>query len=161
MSNQYNILGIDPGTHRLGWAVVTGSTQHPQLLKSGCLDLPPRTSSSSYLPTIYQELKTIISTYHPTVAGIEKLFAQHNQKTVISVAESRGVVLLTLAEAGIPVFEYSPNTIKSTVAGTGASTKIEVERMVRLLLNLGNAKLLDDTFDALAIALTVQILKKL
>lgn len=156
-----NILGIDPGTHRLGWGIISGTVQKPKLIDCGCFELPPHTESASYLIKTRQFLLDLLSKYDITSAGIEKLFAQHNQKTVISVAENRGVVLLTLAEASIPVHEFSPNTIKSTVAGTGASTKMEVERMVRLLLSLGSIKLLDDTTDALAIALTAQILKKL
>lgn len=155
-----NILGIDPGTHRLGWGIISGTISKPSLVDCGCFELPPRTSQSECLLATRNFLLDLLTKYSLSSVGIEKLFAQHNQKTVISVAESRGVVLLTFAEANISVFEYSPNTVKSTVAGTGASTKTEVERMVRLLLNLGNAKLLDDTFDALAIALTTQILNK-
>lgn len=153
-------LGIDPGSHRLGWAVLTGSTQHPTLLKSGCLDLPTHSTSYTYLPTIYQELQSIISTYHPTVAGIEKLFAQHNEKTVIPVAEARGVILLSLAQAKIELAEYSPNTIKATVAGSGNASKAEVTRMVGLLLGVDTKNLLDDETDAISIALTTQILCK-
>lgn len=153
-------LGIDPGSHRLGWAVITGSTQHPVLIKSGCLDLPPHSTSSSYLPAIYQELQSIITSYHPTVAGLEKLFAQHNQKTVISVAEARGVIQLALSQAMITVTEFSPNTIKATVAGSGSASKSEVTRMVGLLLKLDSSRLLDDETDAIAIALTAQLLCK-
>lgn len=160
MSNQTNILGIDPGTHRLGWGIISGSIQKPILIDCGCFELPPHTESTIYLVETRKFLQNLLAKYQISLVGIEKLFAQHNQKTVISVAESRGVVLLTLAESNIPVHEFSPNTIKSTVAGTGASTKTEVERMVRLLLGMGKAKLLDDVTDALAIALTVQILKR-
>lgn len=154
------ILGIDPGTHRLGWGIISGTIQSPTLIDCGCFEVPPKTESAEYLVATRRFLLDLLKKYEISSVGIEKLFAQHNQKTVISVAESRGVVLLTLAEANIPVHEFSPNTIKSTVAGTGASTKTEVERMVRLLLKLGSVKLLDDTFDALAIALTTQILRK-
>lgn len=153
-------LGIDPGSHRLGWAILTGSTQHPVLIKSGCLDLPPHSTSSSYLPAIYQELQSIITTYRPTVAGLEKLFAQHNEKTVISVAQARGVIELALSQAGITIAEYSPNTIKATVAGTGSASKAEVTRMVGLLLKLDTSTLLDDETDAISIALTARILCK-
>lgn len=160
MSNILNYLGIDPGTHRLGWAVITGNTQHPQLVRSGCLDLPPNSLSSFYLPKIYQELNSIISTYHPAVAGLEKLFAQHNTKTVISVAEARGVIQLSLSQAGISVAEYSPNTVKATIAGSGSASKTEVTRMVGLLLGIETKNLLDDETDAISIALTTQILCK-
>lgn len=158
MSNQNYILGIDPGTHRLGWGIISGNRQKPILIDCGCLELPPHTEPVVYLVETRKFLLNLISKYQISHVGIEKLFAQHNQKTVISVAESRGVILLTFAEASIPISEFSPNTIKSTVAGTGASTKSEVERMVRLLLGMPNQKLLDDTTDALAVALTAQIL---
>lgn len=155
-----NILGIDPGSHRLGWAVVSGTVQHPTLVASGCLDLPPKSLSTSYLPHIYTFVTDLISTYHPTIAGLEKLFAQHNEKTVISVAQARGVIALALSQAGITIAEYSPNTIKATVAGTGSASKAEVTRMVGLLLKLDTSTLLDDETDAISIALTAQILFK-
>lgn len=155
-----NVLGIDPGTHRLGWAVVAGSVQHPTLVASGCLDLPPKSPSTSYLPHIYTFVNDLINTHHPILTGLEKLFAQHNQKTVISVAQARGVIELALSQAGIKIAEYSPNTIKATISGSGSGSKAEVTRMVGLLLKLDTKALLDDETDAISIALTTQILCK-
>ncbi len=155
-----NILGIDPGTHRVGWAVVSGSIQKPTLVASGCLDLPPKSDSASYLPQISALVTSLIQKHNPQVAGLEKLFAQHNQKTVISVSQARGVILLALAQAGLTVCEYSPNTIKATVAGSGSASKAEVRRMVGLLLKLDTTHLLDDETDAISVALTTQLLCK-
>lgn len=148
------ILGIDPGTHRLGWGIISKTGNKSTLVDCGCLEFPPQTESSIYLLRIHKFLTELLSKYQIDYAGLEKLFSQHNQKTVISVAEARGVILMSFAEAGIQCKEYSPNTIKSAVAGSGSAGKGEVERMVRLLLNLGTQKLLDDTTDALAVALT-------
>lgn len=155
-----NVLGIDPGTHRLGWAVVSGTVQHPTLVASGCLDLPPHSTSATYLPQIHTIVTDLLTTYHPLVAGLEKLFAQHNEKTIITVAQARGVIALALVQAGVRIAEYSPNTIKATVAGTGSASKTEVQRMIGLLLKLDTRHLLDDETDAMSIALTTQILCK-
>lgn len=158
MSNQ-KILGIDPGTHRLGWGIIEGTASQPQLVDCGCLEFPPSTPASGYLLQIHQFLTSLLTEHEIETAGIEKLFAQHNQTTVISVAQARGVLLLTLAEHGVPYREFSPNTIKSAVAGSGSAGKLEVARMVRLLLGLGQTKLRDDTTDALAIAITTLTIK--
>lgn len=148
------VLGIDPGTHRMGWGIIYKSGNKASLVDCGCLEFPPQTDSAIYLQGVHKFLTELFTKHQIDLAGLEKLFSQHNQKTVISVAEARGVILMSLAEAGIPCKEYSPNTIKSAVAGSGSAGKGEVERMVRLLLNLGKEKLLDDTTDALAVALT-------
>lgn len=150
------VLGIDPGTHRIGWGIIEGSPSKSRLIDCGCLEFSPHTNSQEYLVGIHHFLQDLVSKYQIGFAGLEKLFAQHNKKSVISVAEARGVILMSLAEAQVACKEYSPNTIKSAIAGSGSAGKSEVERMVRLLLKLDNTKLLDDTTDALAIALTAQ-----
>lgn len=148
------VLGIDPGTHRLGWGVIQGSPQKQTILDCGCIESDASTTSSVYLKKIKSELDQIISKNNPDLLAIETLLFQKNVKTAISVAEARGVMLLAAAEANLNVVEYAPNTIKSTVAGVGNAGKKEVEKMVSLLLGVNTAKLLDDTTDALAVAIT-------
>ncbi|EKD80670.1 MAG: Holliday junction resolvase [uncultured bacterium] len=104
-------------------------------------------------------IEDLILKYQPDKVGIEALFVQKNLKTAIHVAEVRGVILLTLAKYGLTWTELSPNTIKSAIAGAGNAGKKEVQRMVGLLLRLDTSRLLDDTTDALAVALATQAIK--
>lgn len=153
------VLGIDPGTHRIGWGVVDGTPSRPGLEGCGCIELPEGTEVSEYLLKIQSEVENLILKYKPEKAGIEALFVQKNLKTAMSVAEARGVILFTFAKHGLSWTELSPNTIKSTVAGAGNAGKLEVEHMVGLLLKTNTKKLLDDTTDALAVAIATQAIK--
>ena len=153
------VLGIDPGTHRIGWGVVEGNPSRSVLVGAGCIELPKGTGTAQYLLRIQSEIENLLLKYNPDKIGIEALFVQKNLKTVTSVAEARGVILYTFAKHGLTWSEYSPNTIKSCVAGAGNAGKGEVERMVGLLLRLDTSTLLDDTTDALAVALTAQATK--
>lgn len=153
------VLGIDPGTHRIGWGVIEGTPSKTQMVAADCIELPRGTSTAEYLLKIQSEIENLLLKYSPEKIGIEALFVQKNLKTVTSVAEARGVILYTFAKHGLFWSEYSPNTIKSCVAGAGNAGKHEVERMVGLLLRLDTKQLLDDTTDALAVALTAQATK--
>ena len=153
------VLGIDPGTHRIGWGVVDGTPSRCNLVGCGCIELPKGTDTAQYLLKIQSEIENLLLKYTPDKIGIEALFVQKNLKTAMTVAEARGVILYTFAKQGLSWSEYSPNTIKSCVAGAGNAGKGEVERMVGLLLRLDTKKLLDDTTDALAVALTAQATK--
>lgn len=153
------VLGIDPGTHRIGWGVVDGTPSRCNLVGCDCLEFPKNTGKSEYLLKLQAEIENLILKYHPDKIGIESLFVQKNLKTATSVAEARGVILYTFAKHGYTWTELSPNTIKSVVAGAGNAGKKEVERMVGLLLKIETKKLLDDTTDALAVALATQATK--
>jgi len=153
------VLGIDPGTHRIGWGVIDGAPSKPILVACDCLEFPAKTGKAEYLLKLQAEIENLILKYSPEKVGIEALFVQKNLKTVTSVAEARGVILYTFAKHDLSWTELSPNTIKSAVAGAGNAVKQDVERMVGLLLHIDTKKLLDDTTDALAIALAVQATK--
>lgn len=153
------VLGIDPGTHRIGWGVVDGTPSRSVLVGCDCLEFPKNTGKSEYLLKLQSEIENLILKYQPEKIGIESLFVQKNLKTATSVAEARGVILYTFAKHGLVWTELSPNTIKSVVAGAGNAGKKEVERMVGLLLKIETKKLLDDTTDALAVALATQATK--
>lgn len=153
------VLGIDPGTHRIGWGVIDGTPSRPGLVACGCLEFPPHTAKSDYLLKLHAHIEELILKYLPTKVGIESLFVQKNLKTATSVAEARGVILHAVASHDLHWIELSPNTIKSVVAGAGNAVKQDVERMVGLLLHIDTTQLLDDTTDALAIALAVQAQK--
>ncbi len=136
------ILGIDPGTHRIGWGIINKSGSDSALVASGVIELPPHTAEPIYLQALYQQLKALLTEHKIDLVAIEKLFFQTNVKTAITVAEGRGVILLAVAESKIPFVEFSPNTIKSAVAGDGNADKSAVTRMVSLTLNVIPARCL-------------------
>ncbi len=150
------VLGIDPGTHRLGWAVIDGTPQKPTLIACDCLEFSKHTQSVEYLPAIQTQTEALLLKYNPDKIGIEALFMQKNLKTGMLVAEVRGVILYTFAKLGYTWSEFSPNVIKSSVAGAGNAGKREVQRMVGLLLSIDTKQLLDDVTDAMAVALATQ-----
>jgi len=148
------ILGIDPGTHRIGWGVIEKSGSKAIHLASGTIELPPYTLESSYLPTLYDAITSLLQTHCPDLVAIEKVFFQTNLKTATTVAQGRGVILLAIAQSHTPFVEFSPNTIKSAIAGDGSADKSAITRMISLILKLDTKTMLDDTCDALATALT-------
>ncbi len=145
------VLGVDPGTRRLGFGVIEmrGSRMIP--LAHGVIDV---TSDSDFLVRLVRlcnELKAIIGKYQPTQAAIEQVFAGRNVKTAIRSAEGRGAILTTLAQAGLPVTEYATRTVKQSVTGRGSATKAQVGLMVQTTLGL-KALPQEDASDALAVA---------
>ena len=105
---------------------------------------------------IFEDILTIIDRYKPDIASIEKLFFFKNQKTIIPVAEARGVILTALQKYNIPIYEYTPIEVKQVLTGYGRATKKEVENMVKISLEIDNLPKLDDTVDAIAIAICHQ-----
>lgn len=154
------ILGIDPGTHRLGWGVVSGNPSKQSYIASGCIENKPGTTPDIYLPNIHQEISSIIEKYNPDIIGIESLLFQKNVNTAIPVAEARGIIRLIAASNHISVIESAPNTIKLAVAGSGSANKFEVTRMVGLLLGIEVSKKRDDELDALAVAISTIVTNK-
>lgn len=147
------ILGIDPGTTRLGYAVVGGTRQAPVLLRSGVIG-DVRLAPSARLQVIYQELTLILAAAKPDAVAVEKVFFSKNTKTAMSIAEARGVILLTAEMAGRRVYEYAPQEIKIALTGMGNAGKTQVAGMVNALLHLTQSTRWDDESDAMAIALT-------
>lgn len=147
------ILGIDPGYAIVGWGIINFERAKVQPLAFGSVQTEAHTDFSDRLCKIYDDFEEIIERYKPDVAAIEKLYFQNNQKTAIDVAEARGVLLLALKKAGIPVFEYTPLQVKSAVTGYGQAEKPQVMEMTRRRLGLEKVPKPDDTADALAIAI--------
>ncbi len=146
-------LGIDPGTATTGYGLVQdqdGSlvvVDYGVILTASSLDMPER------LLEIYRELTKIILLHRPESSAVEKLFFQKNVRTAMSVGQARGVILLALAEARLPVYEYTPLEVKQAVAGYGGADKNQVQQMVRALLGLKEVPQPDDAADALAVAI--------
>lgn len=152
------ILGIDPGTHRMGYGVISIMGKKASYLDCGVIEVKEAESPARLL-AIYKELALIIAKYQPNTIGIEKLFFTKNQKTAMSVAEARGVALLSAAEAGVPVIEIAPNLAKQYVTGYGGADKKAMTKMVKLILKLDKLDVLDDATDALGIAIAVTFLE--
>ncbi len=149
------ILGIDPGTGRLGWAILeTQIRQNPKLLDCGCVDTPARTNLSKRLKIIYDFLTELIRSSNPDSFAIESLFFTKNAKTAIDVGAARGVSLLCAEQFNLPVSEYTPLQVKSSITGFGKADKKQVEFMVCKILKLKEVPKPDDAIDAAAIALT-------
>ncbi|MBV6394957.1 MAG: Crossover junction endodeoxyribonuclease RuvC [Anaerolineales bacterium] len=148
-------LGIDPGLATTGYGIVRLEPNGElAAIKFGVILTPKADSIPARLDSLYRELKSLLKKHKPDTCGVEKLFFQRNVSTAIAVGQARGVALLALEQAGIPVFEYTPNEVKQAVAGYGSADKKQVQEMVRALLNLTSLPKPDDAADALAIAIT-------
>ena len=137
----------------VGYALVNYENNEYTLETSGSIRTDKNSMTSERLLEIYNDLSTIIKKYEPDCASVEKLYFFKNQKTIIPVAESRGVILTVLEKYKIPINEYTPIEVKQVLTGYGRADKKEVEKMVRLTLNNANLPKLDDTIDAIAIAI--------
>ena len=146
------ILGIDPGIAITGYALLNCTPENTCVMTSGSIKTSKSQSEADRLAELYKDMDEIIKTYKPDLASIEKLFYFKNLKTVIPVAQARGVIITTLAQNKIPIAEYTPLEVKQTITGYGRATKDEVKQMTQLALNCPMPKL-DDTVDAIAIAL--------
>ena len=147
------ILGIDPGMAIVGYGLIEVEGDNIQLLASGSIQTDKNLPDSKRLLEVYNDLSTIVQKYQPDCASVEELFFFKNQKTVIPVAEARGVLLTVLEKFGIPTFGYTPMVVKQVLTGYGRADKKEVEQMVRISLESENLPKLDDTVDAIAIAI--------
>jgi len=147
------VLGVDPGTALTGYAVIE---EEGHALRAHVIDVI-RTEAHTPLPQrlrfIYHSLRTIIETYRPEAAAVEALFFSRNARTAMAVGQARGVVLLALAEAGLPIAEYTPMVIKQTLTGYGGADKAQMQEMIRLLLDLPARPRPDDAADAAAVAI--------
>jgi len=149
------VLGIDPGTATIGFALVRDLPDgNNEAVEYGVITTPKGDSAPQRLMQLYKELNAILARYEPDSAAVEKLFFANNVTTAIGVGQARGVVLLALAQAGLEVGEYTPNEVKQAVTGYGSADKRQVQEMVKVLLSLDKIPKPDDAADALAIAIT-------
>ena len=148
------ILGIDPGYGITGFGLIEAERgQSTRLLRCGAITTPPNTEFSWRLEVIYNDMVDLLRLAQPEAVAIEELFFGHNVTTGINVAQSRGVILLAVQQAGVPVFEYKPMQVKQAVVGYGNATKHQVQDMTKRLLKLDAVPKPDDAADAIAIAL--------
>ena len=147
------ILGIDPGYGITGFGLIDAQRGQYRLLNCGAITTPPNTDFSWRLEVIYNDMVQLLQTTQPEAVAIEELFFGHNVTTGINVAQSRGVILLAIQQAGIPVSEYKPMQVKQSVVGYGNATKHQVMEMTKRILRLEALPKPDDAADAIAIAL--------
>ena len=148
------ILGIDPGIARCGWGIIEVKSSKFKVLGYGCIETLSSMEVSLRLAEIYKEISKLIKQYSPEEMAVEELFFNTNAKTAFVVGQARGVVLLAGAENRLKNYIYTPLQVKIAVTGYGRAEKAQVGKMVQTILNLEKIPKLDDTTDALAIALT-------
>ena len=147
------ILGVDPGVATIGFGLIEADRGSQRLLRYGVITTPVGLPLSSRLYQISRDMEELLGAFHPDEAAVEELFFSKNITTGIAVAHGRGVILLELERAGIPVYEYTPMQVKQAVAGYGGAEKRQVMLMTQRLLRMGEIPRPDDAADALAIAI--------
>jgi len=150
------IMGIDPGTAIVGYCildVISGNEDEYKIINTGSVQTDKKLDQSKRLLEIFNDLNWLIDEYKPDVAAIEQLFFFKNAKTVVPVCEARGVIIVALSMHNIPSYQYTPLVVKQTITGYGRANKDEVKQMVQSILNAESLPKLDDTTDAIAIAL--------
>lgn len=151
------IIGIDPGTTAVGYALLESNAGRCQLLSSGLVHINSAPQSER-LKELHSGIKGLVRRWSPGALATERIFFAKNQKTALAVAEARGVILLTAALAGLMVYEYTPLEIKKTVAGYGGADKLQLKKMVRLSVpGAADLEARDDIFDAIAAAFTCHL----
>jgi crossover junction endodeoxyribonuclease RuvC len=146
------VLGIDVGTAIVGWAVIEKGVKKYKVINYGDIRTSSALDIGTRLLQIFEALEKLIVEYKPTDIAIEKIFFNNNQKTIITVSEARGVIMLAGVKNGLEVFGYTPPQVKMSVTGYGKAEKKQVQIMVQKILDLKEIPKCDDTADALAIS---------
>lgn len=147
------ILGIDPGFAITGYSIIDYEGNKFKLIDSGAVTTKAGVSFPIRLTKIYDDISLIIDKYKPDAISVEELFFNNNVKTAINVAQARGVVLTVGCKKNVPTFEYTPLQIKQAVTGYGRADKVQVQKMVKTILNVETLPKLDDTTDSMAAAI--------
>lgn len=148
------IIGIDPGSGTIGFGVIEVNGERTTMIDAGIIKTKIGNEAGERLVELYEGMKEIIKLTKPDQASVEKLFFAQNVTTAMAVSQSRGVIMLALAEAGLPIGEYTPLRIKMSMTGYGRASKAQIQEMVRVQLGLKSKPKPDDCADALAAALT-------
>ncbi|MDD5038305.1 MAG: crossover junction endodeoxyribonuclease RuvC [Dehalococcoidales bacterium] len=147
------ILGIDPGTIVMGYGVIESKDDDITLIDCGALTTPARSPIGERLSYLYRELMGIVSHYQPDALAVEQPFVSKNVKSALAIGKAQAVAILVAANSGIPTYEYTPAQIKQRVSNYGASSKEQIQEMVKLQLGLSQLPEPSDAADALAVAL--------
>ena len=147
------ILGIDPGYAITGYSIIDYIGNKFKLIESGAVTTAAGVAFPTRLTRIYDEISMIIDEYKPDAISVEELFFNQNVKTAINVAQARGIVLVAGCKKNIDTYEYTPLQVKQAVAGYGRADKIQVQKMVKTILNVEKLPKLDDITDSMAVAI--------
>jgi crossover junction endodeoxyribonuclease RuvC len=147
------ILGIDPGTKVMGYGVIESDDDDVALVDYGAIIPPENTGIAGRLSHIFKELQNVIARHQPDAVAVEQPFVARNVKSAMAIGRAQAVALLAAADRGIPAFEYTPAEVKQRVANYGASSKEQIQEMVRLQLGLPDVPRPEDAADALAVAI--------
>jgi crossover junction endodeoxyribonuclease RuvC len=147
------VLGIDCGAEHTGYGLIDSDGRRHRMIDAGCITTSPKTALGQRLLSIACGIREAIAQSHPDCAAVEEVFYAQNVKTALKLSHVRGVVLLAIAEAGLPLGEYSPLAIKTSVVGYGRAEKQQVKLMVHSLLRLEEQIESEDACDALAVAI--------
>ena len=152
--NSMKILGIDPGSGIIGFGCIKLGNKTPIMIDAGVIRTTIGNAPASRLAELFSAMTELIASCQPDVASVEKLFFAQNVTTAMNVSQARGVILLALEQAKVPIAEYTPLQIKMAITGYGKATKAQMQEMVRVQLGLAQVPKPDDCADALAAALT-------
>ena len=147
------VLGIDPGTAIVGYSIIDYENNKIQLIDYGCIYTNKEDSLSLRLEQVYLRVESLINLYKPDHMAIEELFFFKNQKTIISVAQARGVIILKAQLSGLDIYNYTPLQVKTGITGYGRANKKQVQEMTKIILKLNEIPKPDDAADAIAIAI--------
>lgn len=148
------VLGVDPGLTRCGVGLVEGAVGSPiSLIEVGVIVTPVDSPLEQRLMDLDQQLSQWINLWKPDVIAVERVFSQHNVRTVMGTGQAAGIALLLAAKAGIPVMMHTPSEVKASVTGSGRANKAQVAQMVQKILNLETIPKPVDATDALALAI--------
>ena len=154
MGNAMRVLGVDPGLTRCGVGVIEGAVGSTiTLVEVGVILTPSESPLEQRLLDLDQQLSQWINMWKPDVIAVERVFSQHNVRTVMGTGQAAGVALLLAAKAGIPVMMHTPSEVKASVTGSGRANKAQVALMVQKILNLESIPKPVDATDALALAI--------
>ncbi len=147
------VLGLDPGSRHTGYGLVDRHGDRLVVVDHGRLSCPGDLAVVDRMGWLARKLREVVDRHTPDVAALEALFHGVNSRSLIVLAQARGAILVPLSEGDLAIREFAPAEVKSAVTGYGRADKGQVQRMVRLLLGLGNARLSQDASDALAVAI--------
>lgn len=147
------VLGVDPGLHRTGFGIIKFESHEPTLLDFGCIVTDAKMNFSLRLTTMAADFSSLLLKWRPDAAVLEELFFSKNVKTAMKVSHARGVILELLEDFGIPIQEVKPQSVKLALTGYGKADKLQMKKMLGLLLKLEKTPKSDDAVDALACAL--------
>lgn len=147
-------IGIDPGLERVGVAIIEKKEENYNLIFRQLIKTPSTNSQADRLLMINEKLSSIIEAHKVDSAAVEKLFFAKNIKTAMVVSEARGVILLTLKQFLLPIFEYTPLQVKQALTGYGRATKSQIQLIIKRILAMPQIEKSDDVADAMAVAIT-------